>query len=151
MDCQYSIFIQLVCLTMFACGSESAGGNSIWEFDPISEVIETSVIMLDVESELLANLRRRLMALGVEVFNGTAANDIGPDPLVIVDREGLRRSKENGKLKNAITKLAGAQICVVLNSERVPLSPQNIPAWCHSNVSLLLLAAGVNFVFELNV
>lgn len=148
MGCDNPIRVGLVCVTMFASVRQLADGHTAEGFDPVFGLMEKSVVMLDIEPDLLSESRRLLMGLGVEVFYGTVANDIGDAPLLLVDRDGLKRSKANGQIDNALTRFPGAQLCVVLDCKGASHSPHDVSSWHYDEALLLLSAAGISFMSD---
>lgn len=137
----------LVSVTKFAYINAHDSDNQIETIDPIFGVTEKSVVMFDARPELLGELRRVFMSMGVEVFYGLGASEIGSDPLLIFDVEGLKRSRVNGRYDYARKLLPDASLCVVLDGAAMTDTPQTPPLQQHDDAQTLLSAAGVNFIF----
>lgn len=141
----------LVGVTKFAYINAHDADGPIETIDPIFGVTEKSVVMLDIRPELLGELRRLLMSMGVEVFYGLGAADMGSDPLLIYDVEGLKRSRANGRYDYVRNLLPDASLCVVLDGAGMSAPPQTEPLQQYDDARTLLAAAGVNFISNIEM
>jgi hypothetical protein len=128
-----------------------ASNEPIEPLDPIFGVTEKSVIMLDIRSDWLAELRRLFMSLGVEVFYGPDGAGIGSAPLLLVDKEGHRRSKARGYIDYVQAMHPGASLCIVMGGAGSSGSSQAAPVAQDDDARALLAAAGVSFISDMEI
>lgn len=133
-------------MTTFSCLSHSSYKDFSDPLDSMLAFTEQSVVLLDIRDDWCSELRRRFMALGVEVFYGPDATEIGSLPLLLVDREGHARSKSSGYIDYALTIHPGALLCIVMGGRGVSDACQTFPAPQNDDIRSLLSAAGVNFI-----
>lgn len=151
LDFDHLGIVEISGVTKTAVLSQAATNDCIELLDPVFGVTEKSVVMLDIRSDWLAELRRLFMALGVEVFYGPDASEIGPFPLLLVDKEGHRRSKASGYIDYARTMHPGASVFIVTGSAEILEPSQAILVPQYDDARTLLAAAGVSFISDLEI
>ena len=133
-------------MTTFSCLSRSSLKDFSDPLDSMFAFSEQSVVLLDIRDDWCSELRRRFMALGVEVFHGPDATEIGSAPLVLVDRKGHARSKSSGYIDYALTIHPGAFLCIVMGGRGISDACLTVPAPQNDDIRSLLSAAGMNFI-----
>jgi len=125
---------------------QSTHHDDVEPLDPVFEITEKSVVMLDIRSDWVAELRRMFMALGVDVFYALDAPEIGPAPLLLVDNEGHKRSNASGYIDYARTMHLGASLFIVMADVASSDAYDAAPVAQYDDTRALLVAAGVSFI-----